>query len=143
MPFPFRSNQPLGRYSLNGLKYGLCQSVRAKCHRSILNRHYHLAEVETHRSVPIPFRSDQPFGSYSRKRLKLRIVPIAIVMCQVPPIDSQQAPSPSRGQNTSISASLVPMRPAVWTLFAEWLNTRTGKGLRIMRPGKGGGGGRF
>ena len=47
------------------------------------------------------------------KKLKLRIVPIAIDMCQVPPIDSQQAPSPSRGRNTSISASPIPIRPAV------------------------------
>ena len=33
----------------------------------ILNRHHHLPEVETHRSVPLAFRSDQPFGQYSRK----------------------------------------------------------------------------
>ena len=103
----------------------MCQSACAKCHLSILNRHYHLAEVETHRSVPIPFRSDQLFGRYSRKRLKLRIVPIAIDMCQVPPIDSRQAQSPSRGRNTSISAPPIPIIPAVRTLFAKRLTIRT------------------
>ena len=36
----------------------------------ILNRHHHLPEVETHRSVPLPFRLDQPFGRYSRKKAK-------------------------------------------------------------------------
>ena len=87
------------------LKYKVCQSSCAKCHQSILNGHRHIPEVESHRLVPLPFRSNQPFGTLFAKGLKVRIVPIAISMCQVPPIDSQEAPSSSRGGNTSISAS--------------------------------------
>ena len=58
------------------------------------------------------------------KGLKIRIVPIAISMCQVPPIDSQEAPSSSRGGNTSISASPIPIGPAVRTLFVKRLKIR-------------------
>ena len=70
-------------------------------------------------------RSDQTaVRTLFAKGLKIRIVPIAITMCQVPPIDSQEAPSSSRGGNTSISASSVPIEPAVRTLFAKGLKIR-------------------
>ena len=45
-------------------------------------------------------------------------------MCQVPPIDSQWAPLYSRGRITSISASPIPIEPAVRTLFAKGLKIR-------------------
>ena len=98
-------------------KNKVCQSSCAKCHQSILNGHRHLPEVETHRSVPLPVAIGAAVRTLFAKGLKIRIVPIAISMCQVPPIDSQEAPSSSRGGNTSISASPIPMGPAVRTLF--------------------------
>ena len=49
---------------------------------------------------------------------------VPIVMCQVPPIESQWAPSYSRGRITSISASPIPIEPAVRTLFAKGLKIR-------------------
>ena len=191
----------------------------------LLNRHHHLSEVETHRSVPLPFRSDQPFGRYSRKKaknedcanrhvpsatdrfligtiifprskhidqclslLRFRLARSDIIrekaknkdcanrnrhvpsttdhlstgtvifpmskhinyclsqsdrtsrsddirekaknkVCQSscakwPPIDSQWAPSSSRGRITSISASPIPIGPAVRTLFVKRLKIR-------------------
>ena len=100
------------------LKIKCAKSSCAKCHQSILNGHRHLPEVETHRSVPLPVAIGAAVRTLFAKGLKIRIVPIAISMCQVPPIDSQEAPpSSSRGGNTSISASPIPMGPAVRTLF--------------------------
>ena len=95
----------------------VCQSSCAKCHQSILNGHRHLPEVETHRSVPLPVAIGPAVRTLFAKGLKIRIVSIAISICQVPPIDSQEAPSSSRGGNTSISASPIPIGPAVRTLF--------------------------
>ena len=90
-------------FAISIVKFVAQQRCLCKCTCVvILNRHHHLPEVETHRSVPLPFRSDQPFGRYSRKRLKMRIVPIG--MCQVPTIDSLYTPWSSRDRNTSISA---------------------------------------
>ena len=96
-------------------KNKVCQSSCAKCHQSILNGHRHILEVESHRLVPLPF--EPAVRTLFAKGLKIRIVPIAISMCQVPPIDFQEAPSSSRGGNTSISASPIPIGPAVRTLF--------------------------
>ena len=98
-------------------KNKVCQSSCAKCHQSILNGHRHLPEVETHRSVSLPVAIGPAVRTLFAKGLKIRIVPIAISMCQVPPIDSQEAQSSSRGGNTSISASSIPIGPAVRTLF--------------------------
>ena len=87
----------------------MCQSACAKCHRSILDRHCHLSVVETHQLVPLPFLVRTLFA----EGLTIGIVPIAISMCQVPPIGSQKAPSSSRGGNASISTSPIPIGPAV------------------------------
>ena len=102
-------------------KNKVCQSSCAKCHQSILNGHRHLPEVESHLLVPLPFRSNQPAAvrTLFAKGLKIRIVPIAISMCQVPPIDFQEAPSSCRGRNTSINVSPIPIGPAVRTLFVK------------------------
>ena len=61
------------------------------CHRSIPNRHHHLPEVETHRSVPLPIAIGLAVRTLFAKKLKIKIVPIAIGMCQVPPIACQLA----------------------------------------------------
>ena len=70
-----------------------------------------------------PFPIEPSVRTLFAEKRKTRIVPIG--MCQVPPIDSQQAPSPSRGRNTSISVSTIPIRPAVRTLFAKRLKIRS------------------
>ena len=59
-------------------------SACAKCHRSIHNRHHHLPEVETHRSVPLPIAIGLAVRTLFAKKAKIKIVPIAIGMCQVP-----------------------------------------------------------
>ena len=53
------------------------------------------------------------------KGLTIGIVPIAISMCQVPPIGSQEAPSSSQGGNASISTSPIPFGPAVRMSFSK------------------------
>ena len=50
----------------------------------LLIRHHHLPEVETHRSVPLPIAIGPAVRTLFAKKLKIRIVPIAIGMCQVP-----------------------------------------------------------
>ena len=74
-------------------KNKVCQLSCAKCHQSILNGHRHLPEVETHRSVPLPVVIGPAVRTLFAKGLKIRIVPMAIGMCQVPPIACQQAQS--------------------------------------------------
>ena len=89
------------------------------CHRSIPNRHHHLPEVETHRSVPLPIAIGLAVRTLFAKKLKIKIVPIAIGMCQVPPIACQLAQSYSRCRSTSIIVSPNPIGPAVQTVFAK------------------------
>ena len=86
-----------------------------------LKRHHHLPEVETHRSVPLPIPIGPAVRTLFAKNLKIRIVPIAIGMCQVPPIACQQAQSYSRCRSTSIIVSPNPIGPAVQTVFAKRL----------------------
>ena len=105
-------------------KNKLCQLSCAKCHQSILNGQSDLPEVETHRSVPLHVAIGPAVRTLFAKGLKIRIVPIAISMCQVPPIACQQAQSYSRGRITSISAPPIPIEPAVRTLFAKGLKIR-------------------
>ena len=69
-------------------------------------------------------RSDQPFGHLFAKGLKIRIVPIVIGMCQVPPIACQQAQSYSRCRSTSIIVSPNPIGPVVQTVFAKRLKIK-------------------
>ena len=102
----------------------VCQSSCAKCYQSILNGHHHLPEVETHRSVPLPIAIGPVVRTLFAKGLKIRIVPIAIGMCQVPPIACQQAQSYSRCRSTSIIVSPNPIGPAVQTVFAKRLKTK-------------------
>ena len=59
-----------------------------------------------------------------REKAENKIVPIAIGVCQVPPIDYQYAPSSFRDRNTSIGASPIPIAPAVRTLLAKRLKIR-------------------
>ena len=84
-----------------------------------LIRHHHLPEVETHRSVPLSIAIGPAI--IREKKLKIRIVPIAIGMCQVPPIACQQAQSYSRCRSTSIIVSPNPIGPVVQTVFAKRL----------------------
>ena len=90
-----------------------------------LIRHHHLPEVETHRAVPllriITYCDRTSRSDIIREKLKIRIVPIAIGMCQVPPIACQQAQSYSRCRSTSIIVSPNPIGPAVQTVFAKRL----------------------
>ena len=102
----------------------MCQPACAKCHRSIPNRHHHLPEVETHRSVPLPIAIGLAFRTLFAKKLKIRIVPIAIGMCQVPPIACQLAQSYSRFRSTSSIVSPNPIGPAVRTVFAKRLKIK-------------------
>ena len=99
-------------------------SACAKCHRSIHNRHHHLPEVETHRSVPLPIAIGLAVRTLFAKKLKIKIVPIAIGMCQVPPIACQLAQSYSRCRSTSIIVSPNPIGPAVQTVFAKRLKIK-------------------
>ena len=73
-------------------KNKLCQLSCAKCHQSILNGQYDLPEVETHRSVPLHVAIGPAVRTLFAKGLKIRIVPIAIGMRQVPPIACQHIP---------------------------------------------------
>ena len=102
----------------------LCQLSCAKCHQSILNEKSDLPEVETHRSVPLPVAIGPAVRTLFAKGLKIRIVPIAIGMCQVPPIACQQAQSYSRCRSTSIIVSLNPIGPVVQTVFAKRLKIK-------------------
>ena len=86
-----------------------------------LIRHHHLPEAETHRSVPLPIAIGPAVRTLFAKKLKIRIVPIAIGMCQVPPIACQQAQSCSRCRSTSIIVSPNPIGAAVQTVFARRL----------------------
>ena len=87
-----------------------------------LIRHHHLPDVETHRSVPLLIAIEPAVRTlFVKKKLKIRIVPIAIGMCQVPPIACQQAQSYSRCRSTSIIVSPNPIGPAVQTVFAKRL----------------------
>ena len=99
-------------------------SACAKCHRSIHNRHHHLPEVETHRSVPLPIAIGLAVRTLFAKKLKIKIVPIAIGMCQVPPIACQLAQLYSRCRSTSIIVSPNPIGPAVQTVFAKRLKIK-------------------
>ena len=122
VPLPFRSDQPFGRYSRKRLKMRMCQSACAKCQRSIPYIHHDLPEIETHRSVPLPIAIGPAVRTlFAKKKLKIRIVLIAIGMCQVPPIACQQAQSYSRCRSTSIIVSPNPIGPAVQTVFAKGL----------------------
>ena len=105
-------------------KNKLCQSSCAKCHQSMLNwaPSSSRGRITSISASPIPL--EPAVRTLFAKGLKVRIVPIAISMCQVPPIDSQEAPSSSRGGNTSISASPIPIGPAVRTLFLKRLRIR-------------------
>ena len=76
---------------------------------------------ETHRSVPLPVAIGPAVRTLFAKGLKIRIVPIAIGMCQVPPIACQQAQSYSRCRSTSIIVSPNPIGPVVQTVFAKRL----------------------
>ena len=105
-------------------KNKVCQSSCAKCHQSILNGHRHLPEVETHRSVPLPVAIGPAVRTSFAKGLKIRIVPIAIGMCQVPPIACQQAQSYSRCRSKSIIVSPNPIGPVVQTVFANRLKIK-------------------
>ena len=105
-------------------KNKVCQSSCAKCHQSILNGHRHLPEVETHRSVPLPVAIGPAVRTLFAKGLKIRIVPIAIGMCQVPPIACQQGQSYSRCRSTSIIVSPNPIGPVVQTVFAKRLRIK-------------------
>ena len=106
-------------------KNKLCQLLCAKCHQSILNGHRHLPEnVETHRSVPLPVAIGPAVRTLFAKGLKIRIVPIAIGMCQVPPIACQQAQSYSRCRSTWIIVSPNPIGPVVQTVFAKRLKIK-------------------
>ena len=105
-------------------KNKLCQLSCAKCHQSILNGHRHLPEVETHRSVPLPVAIGPAVRTLFAKGLKIRIVPIAIGICQVPPIACQQAQSYSRCRSTSIIVSPNPIGPVVQTVFAKRLKIK-------------------
>ena len=106
------------------VKNKVCQSSCAKCHQSILNGHRHLPEVETHRSVPLPVAIGPAVRTLFAKGLKIRIVPIAIGMCQVPPIACQQAQSYSRCRSKSIIVSPNPIGPVVQTVFAKRLKIK-------------------
>ena len=102
----------------------ICKRLKIKC----ANRHapsatnrfsmvpsYSRGRITSISASPIPI--EPAVRTLFAKGLKIRIVPIAISMCQVPPIDYQEAPSSSRGGNTSISASPIPIGTAVRTLF--------------------------
>ena len=106
------------------VKNKVCQSSCAKCHQSILNGHRHLPEVETHRSVSLPVAIGPAVRTLFAKGLKIRIVPIAIGMCQVPPIACQQAQSYSRCRSKSIIVSPNPIGPVVQTVFAKRLKIK-------------------
>ena len=107
-------------------KNKVCQLSCARCHQSILNGHRHLPEVETHRSVPLPVAIGPAVRTLFAKGLKISILPIAIGMCQVPPIACQQAQSYSRCRSTSIIVSPVPnpIGPVVQTVFAKRLKIK-------------------
>ena len=105
-------------------KNKLCQLSCAKCHQSILNGQSDLPEVETYRSVPLPVAIGPAVRTLFAKGLKIRIVPIAIGMCQVPPIACQQAQSYSRCRSTSIIVSPNPIGPFVQTVFAKRLKIK-------------------
>ena len=107
-------------------KNKVCQLSCARCHQSILNGHRHLPEVETHRSVPLPVAIVPAVRTLFAKGLKISILPIAIGMCQVPPIACQQAQSYSRCRSTSIIVSPVPnpIGPVVQTVFAKRLKIK-------------------
>ena len=125
VPLPFRSDQPFGRYSRKKAKNEVCANRHVPmCHRSISNRHHHLPEVETHRSVPLPIAIGLAVRTLFAKKLKIKIVPIAIGMCQVPPIACQLAQSYSRCRSTSIIVSPNPIGPAVQTVFAKRLKIK-------------------
>ena len=102
-------------------KNKLCQLSCAKCHQSILNGQSDLPEVETHRSVPLHVAIGPAVRTLFATGLKIRIVPIAIGMCQVPLIACQQAQSYSRCRSTSIIVSPNPIGPVVQTVFAKRL----------------------
>ena len=125
VPLPFRSDQPFGRYSRKRLKMrivpiGMCQVPTIDS-----NRHHHLPEVETHRSVPLPIAIGPAVRTlFAKKKTKIRIVPIAIGMCQVPPIACQQAQSYSRCRSTSIIVSPNPIGSVVQTVFAKRLKIK-------------------
>ena len=125
VPLPFRSDQPFGRYSRKRLKMRTVPiGMLPMCHRSIPNRHHHLPEVETHRSVPLPIAIGLAVRTLFAKKLKIKIVPIANGMCQVPPIACQLAQSYSRCRSTSIIVSPNPIGPAVQTVFAKRLKIK-------------------
>ena len=105
-------------------KNKLCQLSCAKCHQSILNGQSDLPEVETHRSVPLHVAIGPVVRTLFAKGLKIRIVPIAIGMCQVPPIACQQAQSYSRCRSTSTIVSPNPIGPVVQTVFAKRLKIK-------------------
>ena len=84
-----------------------------------LIRHHHLPEVENTSISASPYCDRTSRSDIIREKLKIRIVPIAIGMCQVPPIACQQAQSYSRCRSTSIIVSPNPIGPAVQTVFAK------------------------
>ena len=109
-----------------GLKVRIVPIAISMCQvpLSVLKRHRRLPEVETHRLVPLPFRSDQPFGRYSWKGKKLGLCqsPSACAKCQRP-ILKRHLHLPE--VHTLISASPIPIGPAVRTLFAKRLKIRS------------------
>ena len=125
VPLPFRSDQPFGRYSRKKAKNEDCANRHvSNANDRFLIRHHHLPEVETHRSVTLPVAIGPAVRTLFAKGLKIRIVPIAIGMCQVPPIACQQAQSYSRCRSTSIIVSPNPIGPVVRTVFAKRLKIR-------------------
>ena len=73
-------------------KNKLCQLSCAKCHQSILNGQSDLPEVRNTSISASPIPIEPAVRTLFAKGLKIRIVPIAIGMCQVPPIACQHIP---------------------------------------------------
>ena len=99
----------------------MCQSACAKCQRSIPNKAPSSSRGRNTSISASPYCDRTSRSDIIREKLKIRIVPIAIGMCQVPPIACQQAQSCSRCRSTSIIVSPHPIGAAVQTVFAKRL----------------------